>query len=372
MDNDILNSRSEISIEIRDGKMQKSNGSKVTMGDVARMANVSKSTVSHVLNDTKHVSAKTRNKILKVIEETGYTPNLVAKALKKSETRTIGLVISDIQNQFFIDVIKAISDACIQNNYTVFLADSNDNAKRELEIVQSFCERCVDGFILSPTTGSEKYVGKYVKEREIPIVYIDRMLGADGDWVGSENEKSMEKMTDHLISLGHQRIAFVAGLRNISTTEERIRGYRNSLAKSGIPYDESLVIEGESRSVPTEKRTIDIVQKMASREDRPTAIIAANNLMVLGVMKALDSLGIKVPDEMAVAAFDDCEWAALFHPGLTTIAQPCKEIGQKAAELLIDRIQHGTGSPQRIYFQTDLVVRESCGAKLDKSAGKEV
>lgn len=96
--------------------MQKSNGSKVTMGDVARIANVSKSTVSHVLNDTKHVSTNTRNKILKVIEETGYTPNLVAKALKKSETRTIGLVISDIQNQFFIDVIKAISDACIENN----------------------------------------------------------------------------------------------------------------------------------------------------------------------------------------------------------------------------------------------------------------
>ena len=348
--------------------MQKSNGSKVTIGDVARIANVSKSTVSHVLNDTKHVSDRTKDKILKVIEETGYTPNLVAKALKKSETRTIGLVISDIQNQYFIDVIKAISDACIQNNYTVFLADSNDDPKRELEIVQSFCERCVDGFILSPTAESEKYVGKYFEEKDIPVVYIDRMLGGNGDWVGSENEKSMEKLTDHLISLGHRRIAFVAGLRNISTTEERIRGYQNSLAKYGIPYDGSLVIEGESRTVPTEIRTKDIVRKMARQANRPTAIIAANNLMVLGVMKALDSLGIKVPEDMAVAAFDDCEWAALFHPGLTTVAQPCREIGQKAAELLIDRIQHGAGAPQKIYFQTKLIIRESCGAKLDNSS----
>ena len=119
--------------------MQKSSENKTTIGDVARIAKVSKSTVSHVLNNTKNVSDKTREKILKVIEETGYTPNLVAKALKKSETKTIGLVISDIQNQYFIDVIKAISDECIRNGYMVFLADSNDDPVRELEIAKSFC-----------------------------------------------------------------------------------------------------------------------------------------------------------------------------------------------------------------------------------------
>lgn len=344
--------------------MQKSNGSKATIGDIARIANVSKSTVSHVLNNTKHVSDQTREKILKVIEETGYTPNLVAKALKKAETKTIGLVISDIQNQYFIDVIKAISDECILNGYTVFLADSNDDAKRELEIVQSFCERCVDGLILSPTVESEQYVGKYFQNKDIPIVYIDRMMDGNGDWVGSENEKSMEKLTDHLISLGHERILFVAGLRNISTTEERIKGYQNSLKKHRLPYEEALVIEGESRSVPTESRTRECVKEMLGKAECPTAIIAANNLMVLGVMKALSDLEIQVPDEIAVVAFDDCEWADLFQPKLTTIVQPCKEIGKKAAELLLNRIRNGAGAPQKVYFQTQLKIRESCGAKM--------
>ncbi|QEK18994.1 Maltose regulon regulatory protein MalI [[Clostridium] hylemonae DSM 15053] len=150
----------------------------------------------------------------------------------------------------------------------------------------------MDGFILSPTAESEKYVGKYFEEKDIRS-FISTGCWGNGDWVGSENEKSMEKLTDHLISLGHRRIAFVAGLRNISTTEERIRGYQNSLAKYGIPYDGSLVIEGESRTVPTEIRTKDIVRKMARQADRPTAIIAANNLMVLGVMKALTVLASK-------------------------------------------------------------------------------
>lgn len=352
--------------------MQKGSENKTTIGDIARIANVSKSTVSHVLNNTKNVSDKTKEKVLKVIEETGYTPNLVAKALKKSETKTIGLVISDIQNQFFIDVIKAISDECIKNGYMVFLADSNDDAKRELEIAQSFCERCVDGVILSPTTNSEKYVGQYFKERDIPIVYIDRMLDLNGDWVGSENERSMQRLTEHLISLGHRRIAFAAGLRHISTTEERLRGYQNALEVNGIPYDEALIIEGESRSIPAEIRTKEMIKKMAQTNDGPTAIIAANNLMVLGVMKALSDLEIHVPEEIAVAAFDDCEWSALFRPRLTTVVQPCKDIGKKAAELLLERIRNKGGTPQRIYFQPQLVIRESCGAsRVNKQKNSE-
>ncbi|MCI9621428.1 MAG: LacI family transcriptional regulator [Dorea sp.] len=343
--------------------MQKSSENKTTIGDVARIAKVSKSTVSHVLNNTKNVSDKTREKILKVIEETGYTPNLVAKALKKSETKTIGLVISDIQNQYFIDVIKAISDECIRNGYMVFLADSNDDPVRELEIAKSFCERCVDGVILSPTANSEKYVGQYFRERDIPIVYIDRMLDLNGDWVGSENHRSMRNLTEHLISLGHKRIAFAAGLRHISTTEERIEGYKEALEKNGIVLDEALIIEGESRSGPAERGTKEIIERMMGIDDCPTAIIAANNLMVLGVMKALSELNIRVPEDMAVVAFDDCEWAGLFRPRLTAVAQPCKDIGRKAAELLLERIHDRSGSPQRIYFQPELVVRESCGSK---------
>lgn len=337
-----------------------------TIRDVSRVANVSKSTVSHVINGTKNVSEKTRSKVLDAIETTGYTQNFIARALKKSETKTIGLVIQDIRNQYFIDVIHAINTEAAKYGYMVLLASSNDNPKLELETIQSFYDRRVDGIVLSPTTDSEKYSVPFLERMNIPVVYIDRMPAADGDWVGTENEKATEVLANHLISLGHKRIALVVGLRGINTTEERIAGYCDALQKAGIPYDSELIIAGESRSEPSKIKTKETIGKLLHTENCPTAIIAANNLMVLGTMRALQELNVRVPDDIALVAFDDFEWADLFQPRLTTIAQPCYDIGARAVKTLLRRIHNPQAATQKTCFSPKLIIRESCGIKLKR------
>ena len=310
----------------------KENITTVTISDVSRIANVSVSTVSHVINGTKNVSEKTKNKVLAAIESTGYTQNFVAKALKSSETKTIGLVISDTRNQYFIDVIYAINSEAAKYGYTVLLASSDDNSKKELDIIKTFYERRVDGIILSPTTDSESKSVPFINKVSMPVVYIDRMPATIGDWVGTENEKATETLTNHLIGLGHTRIAIVVGLRGINTTEERIVGYKNALHKAGIEFDPRFVVSGESRSEPSKVKTKEMISKMMNDGTCPTAIIATNNLMVLGTMRALHELGLSVPEDIALVAFDDFEWADLFQPRLTTIVQPCYDIGTKAVE----------------------------------------
>lgn len=336
----------------------------ITIADVSRVANVSMSTVSHVINGTKNVSEETRRRVMAAIEATGYTQNFIAKALKKSETKTIGLVISDIRNRYFIDVIYAINNEAAKHGYTVLLASSDDNSKTELEIIKTFHERRVDGIILSPTTDSENNSVPFINKMGIPVVYVDRMPAANGDWVGTENEKATEALANHLISLGHKRIALVVGLRGINTTEERITGYKNALGNAGIPFDPHFIVPGESRSEPSKTKTKEMISQMMSAGSCPTAIIAANNLMVLGTMRALQELGLRVPEDIALVAFDDFEWADLFQPRLTTIVQPCYDIGSKAVEMLIRRIHDPDATVQKTCFTPKLVVRESCGIKL--------
>lgn len=345
--------------------------SKITISQIAKMANVSTSTVSHVINGTKNVSDRTRLKVEGIINETGYTPNYVAKALKKSETKTIGLIVSDITNQFFVDVIQAVNEEALRNGYMVILGDSDDNPKQELELVKSFQERCIDGLIFSPTIHSGNYAAPYLNSVNLPAVCIDRTLDDKWDWVGTENRNAAKILTRHLIGLGHRRIAFVSGLRGINTTEERIEGYESALKEAGLPFDKTLLIVGESRIVPAKVRSKERFKAILNTENFPTAIIASNNLMVIGIMRTLQELNVKVPEDMALAAFDDFEWADLFQPRITTIVQPCRDIGTKAVQLLIERIKNPTAALQKVEYYPRLEIRESCGILLKDKLKKE-
>lgn len=332
--------------------------SEITIADIARMANVSKSTVSHVLNGTKFVNESTKNKVLQVVNETGYIVNVIAKSLKKSETKTIGLVISDIRNKYFIDVIHAIDEEARQHNYKVILGNSDDSEKRELEIIEALYERRVDGIIFSPTTNSASYTIPFLQRVGLPTVLVDRKLEMDFDWVGIENIEATRFLVKHLTDMGHRRIGLVAGLRGISTTEERIEGYRKALDEAGIEFDESLIVTGHSRSNPSEMRVMEMISENNSC---PTAIIAANNLMVLGTMRALKKMNIDIPNDIALVSFDDFEGADLFKPALTAIAQPCWEIGSEAVRLLIRRIKEPESQYQQVCLTPQLITRESCG-----------
>lgn len=334
---------------------------KPTIADVSRLAGVSMSTVSHVINDTRYVSEEIRERVHKAILETGYTQNLLAKSLKQARSKNIGVIISDFTNPFYVDVISGIEGELGQAGYSMILAATNDNAERELQIVKNFVARQIDGLIFAPTIFSEKVTVPYLVDEGIPAVMINRFVNTKFNWVGVENVASTKMLVNHLINLGHRRIAIVVGLRNINTSEERIAGYQQAMREAGIPEQAGYIIEGGSRIKPAEENVLSFFQHV---DPAPTALVAANNLMTLGAMRALNQLGMRIPQDLAFVSFDDFAWSDLFSPRITALAQPCLDIGKKAAELLVEQIDAPPDTVvynQHIAFSPTLIVRDSCG-----------
>lgn len=328
-----------------------------TMAEIAREAGVSITTVSHVLNGTRHVSEKTTNRIHAAIQRTGYRPHSIARALAGARTKSIGLAISGISNPYFMDVIAAIEAAAADHGHTILLADTHDEPQREFQMVQELVLRRVDGLVLAPSPGAEANALKYLSQHSVPVVLVDRFLPVEIDQVGIENEAPAAQLVEHLIELGHRRIALVAGLESLSTTEERVKGYRDALDRAGIPIDDDLIAHGASQHEPARAA----VHHVLDLDNPPTALVAANNAMTIGTLHALRERKLTVPDDIALVGFDDFEWSDFFHPRLTVIAQPSNELGAQAVRLLLARLDEPSREPQAIRLQPTFVHRESCG-----------
>jgi LacI family transcriptional regulator len=327
------------------------------MIDVARRAGVSIATVSHVLNETRFVREETRARVLDAIEQTGYTHNTIARSLATSSTRTLGLAISAISNPYFIDLVHSIEEGARRAGYTLLLAGTRDDPDEELRIVQALHQRRVDGFLLAPTADPDRRALRYLADRNLPTVLVDRLAWDRFDQIGSENREATSQLVEHLASLGHRRIAFVRGLEGLTTTAERVDGYRLGLDRSGLRYDPGLVASGASDSDAAQVAVRDLM----AREEPPTAIVAANNRMTIGVMTALRELGMSVPRDVALVSFDDFEWADVFHPRLTVIAQPIDEMGTQAVRMLMERLADPELPPRTVQLTPTFVHRESCG-----------
>ena len=330
---------------------------KATINDVSRLAKVSISTVSHVLNGTRSVNEDTRQRVLRAIEETGYIPNLMAKGLKQAQTQTIGLLVTDIKNEFFTDVVHIIDTEARKDGYQVFVSSSDEDPQKEHEIIRAFCERRVDGIIWSPTRDSDKFSLEYLRRMQVPVVMIDRSIGGDFDFVGVENYESTKLLVRYVVGLGYRKIGFLAGFGGISTTEERIRGYNDVICECRLEQNDSWLIAGDYRK---NMLTEAILRAMTSGNS-PTAWIAANNRMVYSAMRAFTRLGLRVPEDVALASFGDFEWAEYLEPRLTALAQPCYQIGIEALRLLKERIGNRQAPVQRISLAPLLVKRQSCG-----------
>jgi LacI family transcriptional regulator len=328
-----------------------------TMAEVAKEAGVSITTVSHVLNRTRPVNEDTIKRVHAAIERTGYRPHSIARALAGARTQSIGLAISGISNPYFMDVIAAIEAEAAERGYTLLLGDTHDEPQKELQMVEELVRRRVDGLILAPSAGAKDNALRYLATQSVPVVLVDRFLPLDVDQVGPENDEPTAQLVTHLAEGGHRRIGFVAGLEGLSTTEERIRGYRRGLERNGLPVDDSLVAYGASLHEPARVAT----HRLLNEADPPTALVAGNNAMTIGVLHALRERGMSVPEDIALVAFDDLEWSDLFKPHLTVIAQPTKEIGGQAVRLLLSRLDDPDRPPQSVRLQTTFVHRESCG-----------
>ncbi len=327
-----------------------------TMADVARMAGVSTATVSHVLNGTRPVRASTREQVLSAVAATHYTPNTVARSLATARTTTMGLVLSAISNPYFGQLLSAAESAAAAAGYTLLLVDPHEDPDYELTVVTRLHHHRVDGVVLAPSARPDDTLA-YLARHQVPTVLLDRLIDAGHDQVGPENRASTAGLTGHLADHGHTRIGLVAGLDGLSTTTERREGYRDALRARGLPVDPELEVGGASETVAARRAT----HRLLALDDRPTAIVAGNNSMTIGVMQALRDAGLSVPRDVAVAAFDDFAWADLFAPRLTVAAQPFDEIATTAVRLLLDRIATPDAPPTTRRLLPRLVVRESCG-----------
>jgi LacI family transcriptional regulator len=329
----------------------------VTMDDVAKIAQVSTSTVSHVLNGTRKVSPATSRAVEMAVQELGYIPNTLARSLARSTTNTIGVAISALSNQYFSETVHAIETECAKHGIMMLFVDTHDDPEQELRVVKALHHRRVDGILLAPSMGQQPLALDYLQANDIPTVLVDRLVAKGFDQVGIENIKSSQALVAHLIEHGHRRIALIAGRPGFSTTDERIEGYQAALMAAGLPFDPALLVNGESNSEPARV----VTRQLLALESPPTAIMAANNLMTLGAMHALRDANIAVPGQMALVGFDDFDWADFFVPRLTLIAQPVKALGARAVTLLLERIEYPERKKQTVRMAPTLRIRNSCG-----------
>ncbi|MFF4059454.1 LacI family DNA-binding transcriptional regulator [Streptomyces sp. NPDC001668] len=340
-----------------------------TMADVARSAGVSVATVSHVLNDTRPVLPHTRQAVLDAVDELGYTPNTLARSLVTSRTRSIGLAVSAISNPYFTEILQGVEAGALEHGYSLLIADPHDDPDHERKVVQLLHERRVDGMIVAPSADPRELVS-YLGRHQVPTVFLDRLVTVPGDGpppfdqVCAENTEPTAQLVTHLAGVGHRRIGLVAGLTGFSTTAERIAGYRQGLTAAGLPYDDDLVVHGDSESAGAERATAALL----SLASPPTALVTANNAMTIGTLRALREHGLSVPDDLALCCFDDFAWADLFSPRLTAIAQPSREIGAQAVRVLLERLDAPDRPARTVRLDCAFVHRTSCGCG-DAEAG---
>ncbi len=326
-----------------------------TIREVAESAGVSYATVSHVINNTRVVSHETRERVVSAMASLNYRPNALARSLRQGKTNTIGLVLPDSANPFFAEISRGIEDEAFKKGYSVFLCNTELDTQRELFYVDVLSKKQVDGIIFV-AAGDQADSLDFLLDRNMPVVMIDRNLpNVEVDAVLTDNQLGGFLATRHLIELGHQHIACIAGPSSITPSSERIIGYRRALEEAGLPCDESLIICGDYHS----QSGLEITHSILMMNPRPTAIFALNDLMALGALRAAAEAGYAVPRDLAVVGYDDLEIARFTNPPLTTIAQPKKEIGVQAVHLLVERISQKNRPPSRLVLAPELVIRRS-------------
>jgi LacI family transcriptional regulator len=270
----------------------------------------------------------------------------------------VGIAMSAMSNPYFSDVICAIETECARLGMLVLLADTQDEPGQELNVVRALHDRRVDGVILAPSPDPDRRALGFLRAAGVPCVLVDRTLDPNFDQVGVNNREAMSELVDFVAGMGHTRIGFVGGHSGFETTLERIAGYRDSLHRLGLAFDERYLVPGNATAQSASTATLSLLELKRP----PTAIVAGNNLSTIGVMRAMRARALRVPDDISVVGFDDFEWADCFEPRLTLVAQPCVEIGRRAAFLLMERIAAPLGSRRTIKLPATLVVRDSCKA----------
>jgi LacI family transcriptional regulator len=326
-----------------------------TIKDVAKHANVSTATVSHVINNTRFVSEETKSKVLNSMEALNYKPNAIARSLRRKETKIIGLVIPDNTNPYFAEIAWSIEMASSKLGYSIILCNSDGDIKKESFYINLLIEKQVDGVVLvSAGESTENF--RFLQENEIPTVMVDRESpNVNTDSVQIDNAGCGEMATKHLISLGHKKIACITGPSQVTPSYDRLIGYKKALTKAGLPIFDDYIIKGDFRP----QGGYFAAKKLINLKDPPTAIFACNDLMAFGVNHAITEAGYSIPQDFSLVGFDDIYLSTYVNPPLTTIRQPRIEMGREAIDCLLMRIKDNVHYSRSVSLSAELIVRSS-------------
>lgn len=329
---------------------------RATLKDVARAAGVSQSTTSRALSGEGYVAAGVRARVLAASEELGYVPDAMARSLRTQTSKTIGVLVSDLRNTFYADLAAGIAGRARRNQYTMMLVDDQGKADAEMTAARAFVATRVAGVIVTPLSAD---VSNYLIGQHIPVIEADRQFSAGNcDAVLIDNVDVARRMTDHLVDLGHRRIALFIDETHWTTGGERSEGFRHSLKESGILLDPSLLVSAGWDATEARTAAIDIL----ARRDRPTAIFAANNLLAEGVWRAASDLGLRIPEDLSIVSFDDSQWMSMVTPGITAVAQDAVALGEAAVDQLLTRIADPAAEAVTTVLEAQVLPRGSTAA----------
>jgi LacI family transcriptional regulator len=326
---------------------------RATLKDVALMAGVSQSTTSRALSGEGYVAAGVRERVLAAAEELGYVPHAMARSLRKQSSRTVGVLVSDLRNSFYAEFAAGVASRALQHGYTMMLVDDRGSVEAEIDAAEAFVATRVAGVIVTPLS---REVSDYLLRQRIPVVEADRQFSNGRcDAVAIDNARITRRVTEHLVALGHRRIALLIDETNWTTGAERSSGYHRGLEEAGIEPDPDLLVAAGWG--PNEAR--DAAVDLLARRDRPTAVFAANNLIAEGVWRAAGDLGLTVPDALSIVSFDDSRWMSMVSPGVTAVAHDADALGEAAMDRLLARIEDPEAQPSSTMLEARLVARGS-------------
>ncbi|GGV73677.1 LacI family transcriptional regulator [Streptomyces gelaticus] len=323
--------------------------------DVAAQAGVSVATVSRVLNSHPSVSPDARTRVLAAVDALGYRPNAVARSLRTDQTRTLGLVISDVLNPYFTELARFVEEEARALGYSVIIGNADERPELQDHHVRTLLDRRIDGLLVSPADGDSPLMSD-VARAGTPMVFVDRwMPGVDVPVVRADGRLAIRDLVAHLHALGRRRLAIIAGPAATTTGDERVEAFREALRAHELALPDVYIGQGDFQADSGRR----VTERFLALPEPPEVVFAADNLMALGALDAIRAAGLRVPQDIGLAAFDDIPWFVHTDPPITAIAQPTGELGRAAVRALVDIVEGR--SPQSVTLPARLVVRRSCG-----------
>ena len=333
------------------------------MKDVARLAGVSTSTVSHVINKNRFVSEAIADKVNAAVEQLNYAPSALARSLKLNQTRTLGMLLTASSNPFYSEVVRGVERSCYERGYSLILCNTDGEAERMNRSLETLLQKRVDGLLLMCTENHRPSKDAISRYPSLPIVMMDwSPFDGANDVIQDNALLGGEMATEYLIRQGYHKIACITGPLDKTTAQERLNGYRQAMNNAGLEILPGYEVSGDFEF----EGGVPAMEKLLALPEPPHAVFASNDAMAVGAYQALYQRGLRVPDDVAVIGYDDIQLAQYMMPPLTTIHQPKDSLGELAVDALLHRLQDPEAEPQILVLTPELVVRQSVGSFVTK------